>query len=173
MFPFVHGNVEHTLKFMLDLGDAVGADEQSQRIVAEIRKTFDEVRANAPAVRPKILLVHDRGAGAAGSFYSIGTRAFQHDLIEIAGGKNLFADVDSETLQPSLEEVISRKPDIILETLPPPLNDTEIAQRKKDWENLGLAKGRIYIEGESYLLVPGPRLAMAARRISDIIHGRP
>ena len=89
--------------------------------------------------------------------------------MEIAGGQNLFGDVDKEAIQPTLEEVISRKPDIIIETLSPPLDPAEVAQRKKDWETLTLAKDRIYIEGESYLLVPGPRLGLAARRLSQII----
>jgi ABC-type Fe3+-hydroxamate transport system substrate-binding protein len=91
----------------------------------------------------------------------------------MAGGQNLFADVASETLQPTLEEVISRRPEIIIETLSPPLNPTDVAQRKKDWESLGIAKGRIYVEGESYLLVPGPRLSLAAKRISEIIRDTP
>lgn len=172
MFPFSHGNVEHTLQYMLELGRVVGAEPQAERVIQEIRKTFDEVRAHAPPTRPKILLVHDRGAGTLGSFYTVGSLAFQHDLFEIAGGQNLFADVATETIQPTLEEVISRKPDIILETLPPPRLEADIAQRMRDWENLGLAKGRIYIETEAYLLVPGPRLALAARRISEIVRGR-
>ena len=172
MFPFVHGNVEQTLQFMLDLGHAAGAEERAKQVVEEIRKAFDEVRAHAPREHPKVLLVHDRGAGTLGSFYSVGARAFQHDLIEIAGGRNLFADVDTETIQPTLEEVIRRKPEIILETLSPPVDGAAIGQRKKDWESLGLAKGRIYIEAESYLLVPGPRLALAARRISEIVRGQ-
>jgi cobalamin transport system substrate-binding protein len=147
----------------------VGAETQAGQVVQQIRKTFEDARAHAPPERPKVLLVHNRGAGTLGSFYSVGRKAFQHDLIEIAGGQNLFADVDSETIQPTLEEVISRKPDIILKTLAPGANDSEVAQRKKDWEKLGLAKGRIYIERESYLLVPGPRLGLAATRISEII----
>ena len=106
-----------------------------------------------------------------GSFYSVGSQAFQHDLIEIAGGQNLFGDIDRETIQPTLEEVIRRKPDIIIETLSSIRNDREIAQRKKDWETLGLARGRVYIESENYLLVPGPRLNLAARRFSEIIRG--
>ncbi len=170
MFPFTHGNVEHTLRYMLDLGNAVGAAAQAGKVVGDIRHTFDEVRAHAPPARPKVLIVHDRAAGVLGAFYSVGARAFQHDLIEIAGGQNLFADVESETIQPTLEEIISRKPDIIIETLPPPLNDAEAAQRKKDWARLPLAKGRIYVEGESYLLVPGPRLALAAKRLSEIVN---
>jgi cobalamin transport system substrate-binding protein len=169
MFPFVHGNVDHTLQFMLDLGHATGADDQARRIVAEIRKSFDEVRAHAPPDHPKVLLVTGRTPGTLGSFYSVGRRAFQHDLIEIAGGRNLFGDVDQEAIQPTLEEVISRKPDIIIETLAPPVDPAEVAQRKKDWETLKLAKGRIYIEGESYLLVPGPRFGLAAHRLSEII----
>lgn len=119
-----------------------------------------------------MLLIHNRGAGTLGSFYSVGALAFQRDLIEIAGGRNLFDDVDAETLEPTLEEVISRKPEIIIETLPPPVDGREIAQRTKDWETLGLAKGKIYIETENYLLVPGPRLSLAARRFSEIIRGR-
>ena len=71
----------------------------------------------------------------------------------------------------SLEEVIRRKPDIILETLSPPLDPREAAQRKKDWERLGLVEDRIYIEGETYLLVPGPRFGLAAQRISEIVRG--
>jgi iron complex transport system substrate-binding protein len=169
MYPFTHGNVEQTLQFMLDLGRVVGADTQAGQVVQQIRKAFEAARAHAPPERPKVLLVHNRGAGTLGSFYSVGRRAFQHDLIEIAGGQNLFGDVDNETIQPTLEEVISRKPGIILETLAPTAGESEVAQRKKDWEKLGLAKGRIYIERESYLLVPGPRLGLAATRISEII----
>jgi cobalamin transport system substrate-binding protein len=169
MYPFTHGNAEQTLQFMADLGHVVGAEAQAGQVVQQIRKAFEDARARAPAARPKVLLVHNRGAGTLGSFYSVGRRAFQHDLIEIAGGQNIFGDVDSETIQPTLEEVISRKPDIIVETLAPGANESEVDQRKQDWERLGLAKGRIYIELESYLLVPGPRLGLAATRISEII----
>ena len=169
MYPFTHGNAEQTLQFMADLGHVVGAETQAGQVVQQIRKAFEEARAHAPPERPKVLRVHDRGAGTMGSFYSVGRKAFQHDLIEIAGGQNLFGDVDRETIQPTLEEVISRKPDIILETLAPGANESEVAQRKQDWGKLGLATGRIYIERESYLLVPGPRLGLAATRISEII----
>ena len=170
-FPFRHGNVEETLHFISELGRRTGAEERALRLVQDIRKAFDDVRAHAPPRRPKVLLIHDRRAGTLGSFYSVGSRAFQHDLIEIAGGRNLFADVDMENLQPSLEEVISRRPDIILETLSPPLKPEDVVQRKKDWEGLGLARDHIYIEGESYLLIPGARFDLAVRRISEIVRG--
>ena len=81
-----------------------------------------------------------------------------------------FGDVEAETLQPTLEEVISRKPDIIIETVPA-RERAEVAQRKKDWATVGLANGRVYIEADEYLMVPGPRFTLAARRLSEIIRG--
>src|SRR5262245_28514952 len=86
MFPFTHGNVEHTLQAMLELGRVVGAEDRAKQVVDDIRKTFEDIRAHAGAQRPKVLIVHDRGAGTLGSFYSVGAKAFQNDLIEIAGG---------------------------------------------------------------------------------------
>jgi iron complex transport system substrate-binding protein len=169
MFPYVHGNVEQTLKFMLDLGNTVGVAPNAQEVVGEIRRTFDDVRAHAPPIAPRVLLVHSRESGTLGSFYTVGRRAFQNDLIEIAGGRNIFNDVDQETIQPALEEVISRKPEIIVETLSTPPVPEVAGQRRKDWQKLGFAENQIYIEGESYFLVPGPRLALAARRMSEIV----
>lgn len=171
LLPYVHGNIEQTLQFTVELGNVTGASEQAEKLVQRLRTTFDRVRARAPAVKPKVLLLYGREAGALGGFYSAGKKSFQNDLIEIAGGTNLFGDIDQETAQPSLEEVISRKPDVIVETLTPPVDPAEIVQRKTDWDKLGLAKGRIYIESEPYFLLPGPRLGMAAQRMSEILNG--
>lgn len=170
MFPYVHGNVEQTLQFARELGNVTGAPEQAEKLVQKLRSTFDRVRARAPAVKPKVLLIYGREAGTLGGFYSAGRKSFQNDLIEIAGGTNLFGDIDQETAQPSLEEVISRRPDVVVETLTPPVDPAEIVQRKTDWDKLGLAKGRIYVESEPYFLLPGPRLGIAAQRMSEILN---
>jgi iron complex transport system substrate-binding protein len=173
LYPFTHGGIEQTLQFMLDLGATVGAQEKAYEIVARIRKTFDEVRAHAPPNHPKVLLVHNRSAGALGSFYSVGSHAFQHELIEIAGGRNLFGDVEKEVLQPSIEEVIARAPDIIIETMPAPLSEREATQRRSDWQTLdkvpAVVKKRVYVVGEDDLLLPGPSLDRAARHFAEII----
>ena len=171
MFPYVHGNVDETLKFMLDLGKATGAESRSQEVVQDLRNTFEQVRGRAPTVPPKVLLVYGRQAGTLGSFYTAGRRSFQHDLIEMTGGKNLFGDVEQEAFEPTLEEVIHRKPEIVVETLTPPLDPAGVAQRKKDWGKLGLPEDRVYIEGEASFLVPGPRLGLAAQRLSEIVRG--
>ena len=173
MYPFTHGSIDETLQFMTDLGRTVGAENQANALIAQIRSAFEEVRAGAHRTRPKVLIVHNRAAGVMGSFYSVGSRAFQHELIEMAGGENLFADVDREIIEPSVEQIVSRRPDIIIETLPPPVDKRELEQRQKDWETMrtlpAVLNHRIYLTGEDYLLVPGPRLDLAARRFGELI----
>ena len=36
-------------------------------------------------------------------------------MLSIAGGKNVFADVSRESVQPSIETLLARAPDVILE----------------------------------------------------------
>ena len=173
LYPFTHGGIEHTLQFVLDLGSTAGARDKAREIVDRIRGTFDEIRARPPSAHPKVLLVHNRAAGSLGSFYSVGSQAFQHELIAIAGGVNIFADVAKEVIQPTIEEVIARAPDIIIETLPSSVSDGEAIQRRADWQRLSkvpaVSHNRVYILADDDMLLPGPRLDHAARGLAEII----
>ena len=173
IYPFTHGSISQTLDYMVALGSTVGAEEKAREIEHRIRMTFDEIRKRAPANHPKILLVHNRGVGALGSFYSVGRTAFQNELIEIAGGINIFGDVDKEVMEPSVEAVLQRRPDIIIETLPSGLTNPEAERRKSDWNKLArvpaVINKRVFIVGEDYMLVPGPRLDLAARKFAEVI----
>jgi len=173
IYPFTHGSIAETLDYMLKLGNTVGAESKAREIEQRIRSTFEEIRKHAPARHPKVLLVHNRGVGALGSFYSVGRNAFQNELIEIAGGVNIFSDVEKEVLEPSIEAVMQRGPEIIIETLPSSLPEGEAERRMADWAKLGrlpaVMNKRIYVVAEDYMLVPGPRLDLAARKFGEII----
>lgn len=173
IYPFTHGSIDQTLHYMVELGRTVGAETEAQNIEKNILKTFDDIRAHAPKAHPKVLLAHNRGIGALGSFYSVGSKAFQNELIEMAGGVNIFADVDKEVMEPSIEAIVERGPDIIIETMPSGLSEHEAQQRRKDWGALAklpaVVNKRVYIIGEDYMLVPGPRLDLAARKFAEVI----
>ena len=91
----------------------------------------------------------------------------------MAGGKNVFGDVEKEVVQPSLEEIITRRPDVIIETLPSGAGAAEIEQRIADWKKIAklpaVEKRRIYVVSEDYMLVPGPRLDLAAKKFGEIL----
>ena len=171
--PYTHGNVEETLEYMSDLGKLVGREQQAGEVVGRIRETFAQIQSGRGTTQPKVLLVHNRALGTLGAFYSVGARAFQHELIGIAGGLNIFGDVDKEVVQPSLEEIIQRAPDVIIETLPSGTPAREVEPRIADWKKLSklpaVRKNQIYIVSEDYMLVPGSRLDLAAMKFAEAL----
>jgi len=173
IYPFTHGSISQTLDYMVALGRTVGAGDKAREIENRIRMTFETIRKHSPVKHPKVLLVHNRGVGALGSFYSVGGKAFQNELIEIAGGDNIFADVDKEVMEPSIEAIMKRAPEVIIETLPSGVSDQEIQRRRSDWNKLAklpaVMNKRVFIIGEDYMLVPGPRLDLAAKKFAEVI----
>ena len=52
------------------------------------------------------------------NIYASGGVGFLHDLIEVAGGVNVFADVRRESVQATTELILARAPDVIIELRP-------------------------------------------------------
>ena len=136
--------------------------------------SLEAIRDGASGYRPRVFLVHSREVGTMGSVYSGGGESFFNELIDIAGGVNIFGDVEDDSIQPSLEEVLKRQPEIIIELLPAKKDDPDqIAQRVQDWGQLetlpAVQQGRVHVLAGDYLLLIGPRLHLAARRFAEVI----
>ena len=173
-YPFLHGRIDEMLDYVLDLGRELRMETAGRRLTDEIRGKLDAVRSGAPERRPRVFLVHSREVGTMGSFYSGGGESFFNELIDIAGGVNIFGDVQDDSIQPSLEEVLKRRPEVIIELLPSNKDDPDrIAQRVQDWGQLetlpAVEQGRVHVLAGDYLLLVGPRLHLAARRFAEVI----
>jgi iron complex transport system substrate-binding protein len=173
-FPFVSGPTDHVLDSIRALGVELGLEENSERLVSEIDGTMESLRRTRPPDRPSVLLVQYRDMGTMGSFYSAGSQSYFNELIDIAGGRNLFEDVEQNAFQPSLEEVLNRGPEVIIEMLPTDQGgDAQLALRREDWYALtsipAVQNGRVYILAEDYLLLVGPRLHRVAQDLAGVI----
>ena len=62
-----------------------------------------------------MLLVFGRESGALRGIYASGGIGFLHDMLEAAGGTNVFADVKRQSVQATTELILARKPEVILE----------------------------------------------------------
>ena len=90
---------------------ALGVPEAGARLAAEVRAQLDAVRVRvAGAPRAGVLLV----VGHSPLVVS-GGETLQDELIEIAGGTNVAADVGGAFPQVSLELVVARAPAVILD----------------------------------------------------------
>jgi iron complex transport system substrate-binding protein len=95
-------------------------------------------------------------------------------MLEIAGGTNIFADITRESVQPSIETLLARAPEVILEVRATGLIDKNQAADRDPWSVLSsipaVRNGRINRMTGAYLVVPGPRLGMAVEAFARAIH---
>jgi ABC-type Fe3+-hydroxamate transport system substrate-binding protein len=98
-------------------------------------------------------------------------------MLEVAGGVNVFADIQAESVQASSELILTRQPDVILELRPtniPP--QSEQAAQMNAWRTLAsipaVRNERLYfLPGRSFV-VPGPKVAEGAEAMFRLLHGR-
>ena len=176
-FVYRHGGISTVLETIRDIGAATGHQAEAARTVRDIQAKLDGIRARVKGrPRPKVLLVFERQPKTLREIYVSGGRGFLHEMLEIAGGQNVFADVERESVQPSSETLISRAPDIVLEVRTSGLlEEREVAQEQSVWTALSslpaVRNRRVHFLVGDYLVVPGPRLAQATEAFADAIHG--
>ncbi|TVP45462.1 MAG: hypothetical protein EA350_09035 [Gemmatimonadales bacterium] len=134
------------------LGEVTGQEEAAQGLVARLRGELAAVaRAVDGADRPRVgILLGGDPPWVAGS------ETFIHDVVTLAGGDNVFAD-DGPLYAPiSVEEVLHRRPDVLLMT---------------EGARVPEALRRIpVLRAPSTLQSPGPELGAAAWAVARLLH---
>jgi len=97
--------------------------------------------------------------------------SFVGQLIEYAGGENIFDKLPRDYSQVSQEEIIKRNPQVII-SLVPNVTKEQIAQRK-GWQNIAAVKsGKIYTTQDinpDMVLRAGSRIIQAIKKLQTII----
>ena len=175
-FSYRHGGVATVLETIRDAGSATGHAAEASRVVARIQSRLDAVRERVRGrPRPRVLLVFERQPGTLREIYASGGTGFLHDMLEIAGGRNVFADVAGESVQPSHETLLARAPEVILEVRASGLIESrEVAGERGTWSALpalpAVRSGRVRFLSGTHLVVPGPRLASATEDFARVLH---
>jgi iron complex transport system substrate-binding protein len=170
-FAFVHGGVADVLTTITALGARTGTSDRAAALVASIRSQFDAIKARvAGKPRPRTLVVFGREPGAIRNLYASGGIGFLHDMLEIAGGDDVFADVARESVQASTETLIARAPDVIVEIRA----GDEAAANPAAWDALAsipaVRNHRIVVLSGTELVTAGPRVGLATERLAHAIH---
>ena len=109
-----------------------------------------------------LLLVFGRDAHSLGGIYANGGYGFLHDMVEIAGGRDVFEDVKRENVQASTELILARRPEIIIELHPPSDAPRRSHRRGNTLSSLPAVRNRRVhqLVGDEFLDA-GPRVADA------------
>jgi len=158
------------------IGKALRVPEKADALRAQVRGEFDAVKASvAGKPRPKVLIITGRSNHDLNTLPTVGGSSFVSQLVEMAGGENIYADANRPYLEASKETAVLKAPDVILEFhAGEALGDTEKQAYIDDWSQLpsipAVRNGRVYLVTESHALRPGPRLPEIARRIAAYLH---
>ena len=130
-----------------ELGEIFGKGEEAQAQVQEFTQFYNEYKdTNQGKEAPQVLIL----MGLPGSYIIATENSYVGSLVELAGGKNVYAGTDQEFLTVNTEDMKTKEPDVILRAAHA-LPDQVVEMFKEDfetndiWQHFDAVKnGRVY-----------------------------
>lgn len=176
IFDYRHGGIPHITGTIRDLGRRTGRSLQAEKLAGDIERRIREVAARVSG-RPKVrtLLVFGRERATLRGIYASGGRGFLHEMLEAAGGVNVYGDVDAESVQVSTEMILSRAPEGIIELRSKDIpSQSERAAEIASWNALAgvpaIRSQRVFLLTGKSITVPGPLVADGILRMARALH---
>jgi iron complex transport system substrate-binding protein len=176
-YRYRHAGLDGVMSTMRELGSRVGRRDAANREAARLEAELAAVRASVSArPRPRTAVLFGREPGELRGIYASGGIGFLHDLLELAGGENVFADVKRENLQATAELLLTRAPEVIVEIRTASgWTPDRISLERAVWNRLpslpAVRSGRIHFLTDDAISIPGPRVAASARNLAATLHG--
>ncbi|MEM2210441.1 MAG: cobalamin-binding protein [Nitrososphaerales archaeon] len=162
-------NIQDILNNILIIGKVTGKEIEAKKLVDEMKQRIDYVISKTQNVsyKPRVYyeVWHD-------PLMSIGPDTYVSQLIEMAGGKNIFSDSNLPYPIVNSESIISRDPEIIIIKIGymGGIAKDEIVKRS-GWNVISAVKnGKIYEINEDLVIRPGPRIVEGLEILAKIIH---
>lgn len=145
------------------LGAATGETARAREVVDSVDRTLDRVRrATAGLARPTVFW-HVWDA----PLITIGAGSYMSELVDAAGGRNVYADLSDPSPRVAMEDLLHRDPDVILAG---PVGAREIAANPA-WRPLrAVREGRVLSLDTALVGRPSVRLGEAAVAIASLLH---
>ena len=174
-----HNTLEGIYQSMLMLGKRTGAGKIAETRVASIRARLEAVRKRAEGLpRRSVMFIVGRTPATVEDLMAVGSNSFLNELIDIAGGRNVFEDAVAYYPRIPREEVYARGPEVIIDMGTMGETDGVTEQQRREvaglWKQLpnlpAVKTGRVYGVANDIFVVPGPRVAQTAERFFEMIH---
>ncbi|ASO21032.1 iron complex transport system substrate-binding protein [Actinoalloteichus hoggarensis] len=96
---------------LTDLGEIFGVQDRAAEVVAELRDRVAAVEEDHPEGEPAEVFVYDSGTDQP---FTAAAHAPPNDIISVAGGRNILADLDERWTSIGWEAVIEAQPEVIV-----------------------------------------------------------
>jgi iron complex transport system substrate-binding protein len=177
VFDYRHAGLADVTTTIRALGERTGDDAKATEVAQRIERGLDEIRQKVGSrPRPRTLLVFGRERLALRGIYASGGIGFLDDMLRVAGGTNVFADVKLQAVQASTEQILAHRPEVVLEARATntafPAGDLQ-AERNV-WRALGsipaVRNNRVLFLFDDRIVIPGPRVVDGTRVMAEALH---
>jgi len=166
----------HSMNDVLDdillVGMATGNSVEAINIVENLRQRIDAVvtNSNLASNKPKVYFEVWNNP-----YISVNSGTWIGNLINLAGGTNIFGEAFSEWPIIRPEVIIQRNPDIMVFPVIPGVprfwGSFEAVKKRRGWENITAVRdGRLYEVPRDFISRPGPRLVEALELLEKMIN---
>ena len=158
------------------LGERIGLPTQAEILAGTIDTQLRAIQARvAGRPRPRTLLLFGREPGSLRGINASGGYGFLHDLVELAGGSDVLADLKQAAVPMSSEMVLTRAPEVIIELhYGEGWQQSRLDAERRVWSALpsvpAVRNGRVSLLTGDEFVVPGPRVVQAAEQLARTLH---
>ena len=166
------------LQSIISIGDATGHQQQAQQLHASLSRKIAKVKqqvAGKPLKNTLLAIAHYTNSDQLDLVYIAGQQDFYNDILQLAGGRNVYQDPRLKVPAVSQEGLLRMNPEIIIDIFPDAsAHNADLQQVHQQWQQLQPLKAvknqQIHIIEASYATVPGPRIVMLLQDIAALLH---
>jgi iron complex transport system substrate-binding protein len=155
------------------LGQLYGSPDAGEAVATDMLTRRDAVvSAVAGTERPRVY--EELDASEPDKPFVAGPNGFYGQLIDLAGGTNVFGDLPGDVGQIGAETIIQRDPEVIILTdadLPFNPQSPEMVAARPGWGTISAVhNGAIYAVPAEVYSTPGPRLVEGLEHLARLLH---
>jgi len=176
IFRYAHRGLPDITETLRAIGVRVGAGPEADAAASRIEQQLAAIKARvAQRPRLKTLLVFGREPGTLRQIDASGGYGFLHDVLEIAGGIDVLADLKRQSVQLSTESILALAPEVIIELhYGSSMRADRLDAERFVWNALpsvpAVKSKRVHVLVGDEFVVPGPRIVLAAERFARALH---
>jgi iron complex transport system substrate-binding protein len=158
------------------IGARIGLGERGEAVAGAMERAIADLRAKTASLpRIRTMLVFGREPGSLRNIEASGGFGFLHDMLEAAGGVNVFGTIQRQSVQASTEMILARRPEVIIELhYGDSAKATSNPSELEAWNALpsmpAVKNHRLYVLTGDEFVVPGPRVVQAIATLAKTLH---
>lgn len=165
-------NLEELFTSISLVAELAGISDQGESLISSMQLQIKSIEETVSQINDdqRVLVYYEVYSDP---LMSAGNSVFINEIIELAGGINIFKDIDENYPQISAEVVVERQPQVILY---PDYHGTaemviEAMTSRPGWESIpAVIEGRVYAISDDAFARPGPRVVNAVEEAAALFY---